>query len=240
MGAGAPAARRRRARSGTEPIVAPYLSLSTIEPVQRVAYTAAMDVPLRQRCPDDDRFVEHLAPLVFALAERLHRHMLAAAGEVGLPPTLALALHRLDPSLPRPMSELAGQLACDPSYVTGIADGLEARGLAERRTAEHDRRVRVLRLTSAGEAARQRFAGKLAEAPWRIDGLSTADRTALLTTLRRLLNDDPAIADEAQPGDEDAAPAPRPEMVAAPLGPTVAAKESNRGALARRGGGPWG
>ena len=51
------------------------------------------------------------------------------------------------------MSSLAGKLFCDDSNVTGIVDRLEARGLIERRPAEHDRRVKLLGLTPEGERA---------------------------------------------------------------------------------------
>ena len=60
----------------------------------------------------------------------------------------------LEPDEPLPMSALAGALQCDNSNVTGIVDRLEAAGLAERRPAERDRRVKTVVLTPHGEAVR--------------------------------------------------------------------------------------
>jgi DNA-binding MarR family transcriptional regulator len=100
-----------------------------------------------------------------------------------------MALQRLDPERPGPMHELAGAMGCDPSYVTGIADQLEALGLAERRSAMHDRRVKVLALTSAGVAARQRFLDHLACGPFAVDQLSAAEAAVLAELLERVLDD---------------------------------------------------
>ena len=64
----------------------------------------------------------------------------------------------LEPDEPLPMSALAGALQCDNSNVTGIVDRLEAAGLAERRAAERDRRVKTVVLTPHGEAVSGRGA----------------------------------------------------------------------------------
>ena len=56
-----------------------------------------------------------------------------------------------------PMRELAAELHCDSSNVTGLVDGLEAHGFVERRSAEHDRRVRMLVVTERGAAVRRRI-----------------------------------------------------------------------------------
>ncbi|MBW3630045.1 MAG: MarR family transcriptional regulator, partial [Gemmatimonadetes bacterium] len=53
-----------------------------------------------------------------------------------------------------PMRSLAGQLRCDASNVTGLADRLEVRGLVTRVGQQGDRRVKLLALTDAGRALR--------------------------------------------------------------------------------------
>ncbi len=63
---------------------------------------------------------------------------LEIARDLGLTPATLGALARLDEA--RTMGEIAELLRCDPSNVTGIADALEARGLARRRPSQADRR----------------------------------------------------------------------------------------------------
>ena len=77
---------------------------------------------------------------------------MALAQEMRLAPMQLHALRLIEPGGPMPMSSLAGMLFCDNSNVTGIVDRLEARGLIERRTAEHDRRVSCSRSPTRGSA----------------------------------------------------------------------------------------
>ncbi|MFN8216388.1 MAG: MarR family transcriptional regulator [Solirubrobacterales bacterium] len=102
---------------------------------------------------------------------------------LGLTPATLSALLRLPQ--PRTMGEIAEQLRCDPSNVTGIADALEARGLGRRRPAEHDRRVKALELTAKGERLRRRAMGELSEPPQWLRALSAADQRTLRDVLRR-------------------------------------------------------
>jgi hypothetical protein len=71
--------------------------------------------------------------------------------------------------------------------VTWIADQLEANGLAERRLAAHDRRVKVLALTPAGVAMREQLLDRLARPPFALDRLSAADTRSLSDLLMRVL-----------------------------------------------------
>jgi len=105
--------------------------------------------------------------------------------ELSLTFVQAHALRLLDPERPLPMSSLAELLFCDASNVTGIADRLESRGLVERRSAEGDRRVKVLTLTPAGAALRGRVLEIMGEPPEAIAALSPADQRALRDILRR-------------------------------------------------------
>lgn len=105
------------------------------------------------------------------------------ARDLGMTPATLGALARLGE--PRTMGEIAELLRCDPSNVTGIADALEARGLARRRPSEADRRVKELALTAKGERLRQRALGELSEPPDWLRGLSAKDQTALRDLLRR-------------------------------------------------------
>ena len=88
-----------------------------------------------------------LEEIVFSQRPRF----MAVIREYDLAPPHWIALRALGE--PKPMGELAKQLACDSSNVTWITDRLEERGLVERRSAEHDRRVKLLVLTPEGPAA---------------------------------------------------------------------------------------
>jgi len=112
---------------------------------------------------------------------------LAIAAELELAPAQLGALKSLEPGMPVPMSTLADALACDNSNVTGIVDRLEARGLVERRSAEHDRRVKMLVVTERGAALRRRLVERMSEPPPELAALSVADQRALRDIMRRAL-----------------------------------------------------
>ncbi len=110
---------------------------------------------------------------------------MAIIAELGLSFQQAMALSRLEPGTPLPMSALAASLQCDNSNVTGIVDRLEAAGLAERRAAEHDRRVKAIVLTPRGEEVRAAVVERAGEPPAVIAALPEADARALRDILAR-------------------------------------------------------
>src|SRR5918994_5784897 len=101
------------------------------------------------------------------LMHRIHwaekPRFMAIGQEFDLAPQQGMALRALHE--PRPMGELAKFLACDNSNVTGIVDRLEERGLVERRSADHDRRVKLIALTPQGKELREELNRRLAEPP---------------------------------------------------------------------------
>lgn len=84
------------------------------------------------------------------------------------------------------MRDLADSMACDASYVTAVADRLEELGLAERRNAADDRRVRELVLTAKGEQVSQQLDEVFTAPPSQLLGLSATDQAALLRIMRKL------------------------------------------------------
>src|ERR687887_2457486 len=114
----------------------------------------------RKRSPASEAWA-----LMHDLFHASRRRFLAVASEFELSPPQVRALAVLDPDRPVPMSELADALHCDNSNVTGIVDRLEDRGLVERRSASHDRRVKMLAVTERGAEVRERLAERLEEAP---------------------------------------------------------------------------
>jgi DNA-binding MarR family transcriptional regulator len=117
----------------------------------------------------------------------VREHLTRTVAELDLAPTQALALRRLEPGRPLPMGELAEELRCDPSNVTGVIDRLEARGLVARRTASADRRVKTLVLTAEGAALRERLMAQFHRAPAALGALSPAEQQQLGDLLRRVL-----------------------------------------------------
>ena len=111
---------------------------------------------------------------------------LAIGQEFDLAPQQTLAMRVLGGG-PLPMGELAKILSCDSSNVTGITDRLEERGLVQRTSADYDRRVKMLVLTTEGEKLRTEITKRLAEPPPEISALSEKDQKALRDILLRAI-----------------------------------------------------
>lgn len=117
--------------------------------------------------------------LLFQLFRTNRREVAALHSEFDLNPAQFHLVVNLDPGRGVPMSELAEALACDASYVTGLVDKIEARGLVQRQPDPNDRRVKLLRLTEAGTALRERVIERLSVPPHFIADLSLEDKQAL-------------------------------------------------------------
>jgi DNA-binding MarR family transcriptional regulator len=111
--------------------------------------------------------------------------MLELWREFDLMPPQQMVLGLLDE--PRPMGELAQQMHCDNSNITGIVDRLEAAGLAERRPHERDRRVKAVVLTAKGERMQIELDRRAGEPPPPIAALSPEDALALRDILSRAI-----------------------------------------------------
>src|SRR4051812_33055350 len=125
--------------------------------------------------------------LMHELFHASRRRFLAVASEFELSPPQVRALGVLDPDRPVQMSELAEALHCDNSNVPGIVDRLEDRGLVERRSASHDRRVKMLAVTERGALVREQLAERLERAPAPLARLSAEDQRTLRDIMRRAL-----------------------------------------------------
>jgi DNA-binding MarR family transcriptional regulator len=118
-----------------------------------------------------------LIPLVYP------PRFLEIARKLGVTAPILGAMRFLDE--PRTMGQMAELLRCDPSNVTGIVDALEAKGLAERRPSEVDRRVKVVVLTPKGGKLRARTMAEMRKPPPWLHGLSSADQRKLRDVLSR-------------------------------------------------------
>jgi DNA-binding MarR family transcriptional regulator len=85
------------------------------------------------------------------------------------------------------LGTLSKEIRAHNSTVTGIVDRMEAAGLVERARSDQDRRVWIIRLTSAG----RKVAERARVSPWdllrdALDELPTADQEKLTTILRKV------------------------------------------------------
>ena len=124
---------------------------------------------------------------------------MAVMSELGLSFQQSMALSRLEPDEPVPMSALATALQCDNSNVTGIVDRMEAAGLVERRSFEGDRRVKAVALTPLGESVREQVRRRAGSPPPAIASLSEEDAELLRDVLQRAVDATPLTA-PAAPG----------------------------------------
>jgi DNA-binding MarR family transcriptional regulator len=125
-----------------------------------------------------------LALLLMTVAERMRAHFEGSAAMLELTPPQARAL--LELGEPTPMRALADALRCDASNVTGLADRLEALGLATREADPLDRRVKLLVLTEAGKHRRADLLRRVTEESPVMSRLDTEERRQLRGLLARL------------------------------------------------------
>ncbi|HWG61042.1 MAG TPA: MarR family transcriptional regulator [Streptosporangiaceae bacterium] len=146
----------------------------------------------------EDKLDLDVLDAVAGLFTRLMTEGEQVAKEFAVPSFFMKALHLIDG--PLAMKELGQRMNCDPSFVTGIADMLEKRGLAVRESDPVDRRVKRLVLTTAGlemkHLVEQEF---LARSPWR-RALTVDERASLVELMHKMapprVNDAPSRAEE--------------------------------------------
>jgi MarR family transcriptional regulator, organic hydroperoxide resistance regulator len=133
--------------------------------------------------PDPQAAAEReLCGLVTGLSRQIGDHVRERAVKLGLTAPQATALRELTGAMT--MSELAERMSCEPSNATFVVDKLEKQGLLERRPHATDRRAKVLVLTPAGIALRERLIELLVQdSP--LAGLTPAEQGVLQTLLHR-------------------------------------------------------
>ena len=142
-----------------------------------------------------------------------------------LSPPQAFLLRLLEPGSHLTMGALAGALACDASNVTGLVDRLEARGLIERLTLPHDRRVKAIALTSEGELAREKFVQALLTPTPELAAMKTRDLQSTVAALARL---SAALGGEALAAEPDARPSEAVRVRVAARSARAARKPASR------------
>lgn len=152
-------------------------------PAQRTAHGAApVDAWARYR----DNLARHLIGIARDLQIRLMNHLVGDRGHRDLRPSFGLPIS-LIARAPRPLSELARNLAISPQAASQLVMLAERAGYLERRHSPGDRRARVAALTAAGEHLVRDAVAYLreleAEQAERVDPVDHRRFVAALTTL---------------------------------------------------------
>jgi DNA-binding MarR family transcriptional regulator len=136
---------------------------------------------------DDDARAAWRAVADLFLSDDNHDRFHAACDAAGLPHPGALKLLlSLTPEDPPAMRDLAASMHCDASWVTALVDALEGPGYVVRQTSAVDRRVKLVAVTAAGIAAKERAMDVLSEPPKAMERLTAAEVRTLATLVRKL------------------------------------------------------
>ena len=115
------------------------------------------------------------------------QQVVAAAAEFGLTSVQALTLLTIKQRDQRSMSEFCKLYECDASNITGIVDGLEQKGLVSRQAHPQDRRVKIIRLETAGHNLQKKLISRIAESsPHLFQGLSQKEIQQLATLIKKI------------------------------------------------------
>ena len=132
--------------------------------------------------PEHDAQEEIVRRLMDLFARTLD-HQGTCLDTLGLTYNQAKLLWRLETNDTPSLKELARRCGVDPSNLAGTVDQLEERKLVRSRPAEHDRRVRIVRLSADGVRLRRKLVACLARNP-SIGALSQRKQEQLLAILR--------------------------------------------------------
>jgi DNA-binding MarR family transcriptional regulator len=124
-----------------------------------------------------DACQNHPVASLIHVASLLQAHMDDVAHSVGITPTQARLLMRLDE--PRRLSDLAEAQSCDPSSITVLVQRLERDGFVTRVIDRTDARARLIKLTPKGRKARTRFEEMIGDGSSALGDLTNEQRMAL-------------------------------------------------------------
>jgi DNA-binding MarR family transcriptional regulator len=130
---------------------------------------------------ENEEIVRRLMDL---FASTLH-HQAECLEGVGLTYAQAKLLWRLEPGELIALKELARRMGVDPSNAADVVAQLVERGFVGSRRSEHDRRVRLIRLTAPGVRLRRQLIARMSDHP-SLESLSTSRRGELLDILREV------------------------------------------------------
>jgi MarR family transcriptional regulator, lower aerobic nicotinate degradation pathway regulator len=145
-----------------------------------------------QAAKDDDvasYVLEHQAGHLLRRAHQRHTTIFQdGMGDVQLTPTQYAALVKIRDTGQISQNQLGRLTAMDPATIQGVVQRLAARGLVDRTSDPHDRRLMQLRLTAKGRALVQTAVARgIAITEATLAPLSEAERPLFLSLLRKLI-----------------------------------------------------
>lgn len=120
------------------------------------------------------------------LSNHMKAHFNRVVQPFDLPAPCAKAICLIEGSIS--MKELGARIHCDGSFVTGIADALEERGLVRRETDHEDRRIKNLVLTRKGIELRARLMHELFDDFPGMSNLTEPERDSFIALLRKMVD----------------------------------------------------
>lgn len=135
--------------------------------------------------PHEATTQEELVTRLMNLFARTLDHQGACLETLELTYTQAKLIWRLEAGDTPSLKEAARRCGVDPSNLSSVVDQLVERGLIATRPAQHDKRVRIVRLTGEGVRMRKRLLSCLAQNP-ATGSLSAAQQQRLLEILRNV------------------------------------------------------
>lgn len=150
-----------------------------------MVYNSPVDSPLNSPLDSPPSERAELSELMRRMGEMMRRRFHQVVSEHGLTPPMYAMIREIKE--PMPMSAAAERLCFDASYITGLADRLEALGLVERRPDPGDRRVKQLALTERGVEVTRRIDEEMALGPGLFPELVDDDVADLVRIYRKLL-----------------------------------------------------
>lgn len=126
---------------------------------------------------------EELMSRLLGIAKAHYDRLGEEASQLGLtlPQARVLYFVKMDPMV----RKLAKRLSCDASYITGIVDTLEKKGLLTRQVDPEDRRVKKLVLTPEGHRVRAKVVQAMSES-FDLDGLIPDEAAQFAHLLRKI------------------------------------------------------
>ena len=123
--------------------------------------------------------------LLFQLSRSNRREIAQLHSDFDLNPAQVQLILHVGSESGSPMNELAESLACDASYITGLVDKLETRGLVQRTAKPEDRRIKLIGLTPQGRDIRKQLYERVSQPPAFIAAMPPTDQEALRDIFRR-------------------------------------------------------